>query len=288
MTSVVLQRSSSFRRSLLALGCALVLAVPLGVVYGEHSSTDVGHSSGHSGGESGRHSGGKSSGHGSGKGPRHKGHASGAHDKGDVRDTTTEQFGGGHGLSGHHSVPEGVGRYGSDRPTSDEFGRVRFWGGWGDADGPSDDPSDDVVDAEIIVPGAGGGESLSARLVLDAAQRCDDVISGAFVRNQYVQPNITRLYGAYRYIDTAAPQILPVRESLLMGNVQLELSRSTENPELLGIYFALISPPELSADTVQAIGNELCTPLTIHYANDIVRIANERRYSLQDPVSLSN
>lgn len=129
MTSVVLERSSSLRQSLLALGCALVLAVPLGVVYGEHSSTDEGHSSGHSGGESGGHSGGKSSGHGSGKGPRHKGHASGAHDKGDVRDTTTEQFGGGHGLSGHHSVPEGIGRYGSDRPTSDDFGRARFWGG---------------------------------------------------------------------------------------------------------------------------------------------------------------
>ncbi len=293
MTSVVRQRSSSLRQSLLALGCAFVLAVPLGVVYGEHSSTDEGHSSGHSGGESGGHSGGKSSGHGSGKGPRHKGHASGAHDKGDVRDTTTEQFGGGHGLSGHHSVPEGIGRYGSDRPTSDDFGRARFWEGWDDDDGSSDDPSDDtppddVVDTDTTVPGAGGGESLSARLVLDAPQRCDDVISGAFVKNQYVQPNITRLYGAYRYIDAAAPQILSVRESLLMGNVQLELSRPAENPELLGIYFALISPSDLSADTVRAIGDELCTPLAIHYANDIVRIANERRHSLQDPVSLSN
>jgi|LauGreDrversion4_2_1035121.scaffolds.fasta_scaffold106049_2 hypothetical protein len=287
MSSIVIQSSSWFRQSLLALGCALVVAVPLGAVYGEHSSTDEGHASGHSGGESGGHSGGKSSGHGSGKGPRHKGHSSGAHVKGDAPNTTSEQFGGGHGLSGHHSVPEGIGRYGSDRSTSDDFGRVRFWGGWSNPldDGP---PPGDLVDAEPIVPGAGGGESISARVALDAAQRCDDVISGVALRNQYVQPNITRLYGAYQFIDPKAPRILRIRESLLMGNVQLELSRPIENPELLGIYFALVSPSELSADTVQAIGDELCTPLTIKYANEIVRIANEQRQSLQDPVSFSN
>lgn len=247
--------------------------------------TSGGHTGGKGGSKGGHDSGGHDSGGGSeekGHGTRlqHKGHSSGQHGSGSSH-SGSERFGGGSGLRGNAQVPEGIGRYG-EGAAGNEQGRTRYWGGWTLPEGPTEPPQDPVITTTStdLVPGSGGGQSVSARSVLDGATRCEGVTPGMAPAQQFSGSNLLRLNTARGVVDPELAASGKIASPFLMGNLQEELIKAAPNAELAGTYLGLIAKAPVTADAVKKISFQLCARINDAQAKEIADIAETQRKTL--------
>jgi hypothetical protein len=263
---------------------------------------------GHDSGSSGGHSGGKGSdkggsshssgGHDSGsthggteeKGHgtkmKHQGHSSGSHASGSSHGRSgSERFGGGSGLSGNAQVPDGVGRYGDGAPAASAEGRTRYWGGW--TLPGSDDPVPDTyvaptasVSSSSLIPGSGGGPTVSSRSVLDGPTRCEGVVAGMPAAQQFGGGNLLRLNAARGLVDPQLAASGKIAPPYVMGSLQQELIKSAPNAELAGTYLGLIAKAPVTADTVKKISRQVCGSVSDAQAKEIAEVAETQRQTL--------
>lgn len=265
----------------LGYGTALVMDSPdFHLMTGLLSTAQAqGHDSGSKGG--GHDSGGESGGteeKGHGTRGKHEGHSSGQHGSGSSH-AGSERFGGGSGVRGNDQVPEGIGRNGDGAPTTDQ-GRLRYWGGWTLPENP-ETPTDTVVTISAdVVPGSGGGPSISSRSVLDGAVRCEGVVSGMPPAQQFAGSNLLRLNAARGLVDHELAASGKIASPFLMGNLQDELTKAAPNTELAGTYLGLIAKNPVTADTVKKIGFQLCAGINDKQAKEIADVAEAQRNTL--------
>lgn len=260
---------------------------------------------GHDSGSTGGHSGGKGSdkggsshssgGHDSGsthggteeKGHgtkmKHQGHSSGTHGSGSSH-SRSERFGGGSGLSGNAQVPDGVGRYGDGAQAASADGRTRYWGGWTlpEVDNPDPDvyvsPTSSV--SSDLIPGSGGGPTVSSRSVLDGPTRCEGVVAGMPAAQQFGGSNLLRLNAARGLVDPQLAASGKIAPPYVMGSLQQELIKSAPNAELAGTYLGLIAKAPVTADTVKKVSRQICGSVSDAQAKEIAEVAETQRQTL--------
>ena len=260
--------------------------------HGGGKGSDKGGSSHSSGGhDSGtEHGGTEEKGHGTKM--QHKGHSSGTHGSGSSH-ARSERFGGGSGLSGNAQVPDGVGRYGEGATAASDQGRTRYWGGWTLPDALVPDTysvttlstssaSSASSASTDVIPGSGGGPSVSARSVLDGPARCEGVASGMGPGQQFSGGNLLRLNAARGLVDPELAASGKIAPPFVMGSLQEEMIKAAPNAELAGTYLGLIAKTPVTADAVKKICFQLCASVSDAQAREIAEVAETQRKTLAD------